>query len=227
MRSKEFKFQGVDAKTEWRLALILLFPALFIFIFFTCGVSLLISNISFLSPLLMASGLTIVISIFILKFLSNSVKNRQWIIKVDKKSLSISFGNRICNIFLDDIRIIKNMGDIGFRYLTIIAKNETVKIRVGNTGLVPFSTAEDIAIVDSFVEYLKPYMYERFNKKILKNQINNNVFPNFGIYVIKTEKIKYSIINKMHSWQIMIVFGISGFLFIMLLMMILMDLLDN
>jgi hypothetical protein len=196
MESKEFKFQGVDAKTEWKLGLMLLFPAFLIFISSTYIVSLLIPDIYFLSPLLAASGLTFMASMGILKLLSNAVKDKQWIVNVDGEILHISFKNHSCNMLLDDIRIIKNMGNSGFRYLTITAKNETIKIRVGNAVLVPFSTAEDIATIDAFIAYLKPYMDERFNKKILRNQINNNVFSNFGIYVAKTEKIKYSIINE-------------------------------
>ncbi|MDR1198662.1 MAG: hypothetical protein LBK94_06575 [Prevotellaceae bacterium] len=175
--AKEFKFQGVDAKTECKLGLMLLFLTLLIFISSIYIVSLLIPDIYFLYPVFLASGLTVVVSIFILKFLSNAVKNKQWIIHVNNESLDISFKNHTCNIPLDDIRIIKNMGNSGFRYLTITANNETIKIRVGNTVLVPFSTAKDILTVDALINYLKPYINERFNKKILKNQIDNNVFP--------------------------------------------------
>jgi hypothetical protein len=227
MERKEFRFQGVDAGTELRLGLIMSIPALLIFISTAYGVSRFIPVAYFLAPVLAASGLTVAASIGILKLLSFTVKDKQWTVIAGGENLTLSFQKRTYNIPLDDIRIIKNMGNTGFRYLTIITRNETVKIRVGSTGFVPFSTAEDITAVDAFIAHLMPYIDKRFNRKILKNRFNNNVFPNFGIYVTKTEKIKYSFINKLQPWQVMICFGALGFILIMVLMAALINALDH
>lgn len=215
--TRNFQFDGVDAKTEWKIGLILAVPALAVFFLVMYVSEFYLPKTYFLYPVLLASVLTIVISILILKLLSGTIKDKKWNINIDDKVLEITYKNIKKAIPLTDIRSIKNLGNVGFRYLTIITHHETIKIRVGNTGFVPFSTQKDLEIFDDFVEYLRPFLYENFNKKELKNKINTQVFPNYGVYVVKSEKIKYSIINRLKPWQIMIIFLCGGFLLLILL----------
>lgn len=135
-----------------------------------------------------------------LKQLSNLKKNKKWVITIENEDLKITFQDKVWKFQLSDIRIIKNMGNVGFRYLTIFTKTEKIKIRVGNTGFIPFSTEEDIMIVDKFIAYLKPFIEVNFNKMILKNRLDNYAFPNCGVYVVKTDKIRYGVINKMKPY---------------------------
>jgi hypothetical protein len=168
MESKEFRFQGVDARTEWRLGLILFFPAALIFISFTYGVSRLMPTVHFFYSVVPAAGLTVVASTLMLKLLAHAVKDKQWIVNVEPERVRISYKNHASNIPLDAIRIIKNRGNTGFRYVTIITRNETIKMRVGSTGFVPFSAAEDVAAVDAFIAHLKPYIDEHFKENFKK-----------------------------------------------------------
>lgn len=70
----------------------------------------------------------------------------------------------------------------------------------------------------TFVQYMKPYIHKNFNKKELKNIINTTIIPNFGVYVVKDEHIKYSIINKMNSLQvILLILGIAGVMMTLLM----------
>lgn len=221
-----FKFQGIDAKTEWRIGLLAGIPGLFVFL----GTLFLLESVfglNFIVSIMTAAGLTLSVVLIVLKQLSKLGKNKIWTISIENHNVKISFQNQIWNFRLNEIRIIKNMGNVGFRYLTIITQTEKIKIRVGNTGFVPFSTQEDLQTLDEFITYLKPYIDENFNKKILKNRIDNHVFPNCGIYVVKTEKIRYSLINKMNPAQVIIVFGLAGFLFIMLLMFFILNIIDK
>lgn len=147
---KNFTFQGIDAKYEWRLGLLSGIPAFFIFLG-TLMVSHSTLQLNFIISALIASGLTLTVVMLVLKQLSRLMKNKIWTALVDGENLKISFQNKIWEFQLSDIRILKNIGNVGFRYLTIITKTETIKIRVGNTGFVPFSTEEDIHILDELL----------------------------------------------------------------------------
>ncbi len=219
MENKEFRFEGLDAKTEFKLALNLIFPALAVMIGTLVLTNMLFPKIHFLYPLLFAAFLTLVVCMFILKQLTKRVKGKEWLVEINNENVEIKFQNLHCIFGLAEIKMIKNLGNVGFRYLTIVTKKDSIKIRVGNTGLTPFSSDRDIEKLDEFVEYLTPYIRENFNQKELKNIINTNIFPNFGVYVVKGEKIKYSIINKMEPWQVL-VYGTGLFLFILLLLFI-------
>ncbi|AZA46779.1 hypothetical protein EG346_00455 [Chryseobacterium carnipullorum] len=222
MNNKEFRFQGLDAKTELKLALMLIFPSLMIMFGILYGSHILFPKISFLMPLLFGATTTVGISIIILKQLTNLVREKEWIINIDDKFLNLKFRGINHHIQLSDIKIIKNLGNIGLRYLTIKTKNNVIKIRVGNTGLAPFSKQKDIDELDAFVQYLKPYIDKHFNEKVLKNIVQPNIIPNFGVYVVKEEKIKYSIINRMKPWQV-VVFILGILVLIMILFVNIME----
>lgn len=210
MEKKEFVFQGLDAKTELKTALLLIIPALLIMFSVLFISHIFFPNLYFLVPLLLAAILTVSLSVLILNQLSKRIKDKNWIIIIENENIDIKFRDSHYALKLSDILMIKNLGQPGLRYLTIKTRNDVIKIRVGNTGLAPFSKEEDIEIIDSFIEYLKPYIIENFNKKILKNIININIIPNFGVFINKKEKIKYTIINKMEPWQVMVfILGIT------------------
>lgn len=216
-KTKNFEFEGIDAKTEWRIALLIAFPALSTF----CTVMYLfessIMKASFMLQFSLASSLTLVMSMLLLKLLSMSIKNKKWNINTYENKIEIVHKNKKKVILLMDIKCIKNLGNIGFRYLTIQSAYETIKIRVGNTGFVPFSAQQDIESVDAFIEYLSPFLTKEFNKKVLKNKMTTYMFPNYGVYVTKSEKIKYSVINKLKPWQIILIFLSVGFFLLILL----------
>lgn len=218
MENKEFRFEGLDAKTELKLALNLILPGLAVMIGTLILTNRLFPGIYFLYPLLFAAFLTLSVCMLILKQLAKRVKAKEWIVVINNENLKIKFQNLQYIFSLSDIKMIKNLGNDGFRYLTIITNKDVIKIRVGNTGLTPFSSEKDIEQLDDFVEYLMPYVRENFNQKELKNIINTNIFPNFGVYLVKREKIKYSIINKMEPWQVF-VFGIGLFFVVLFVLM--------
>jgi len=218
MENKEFRFEGLDAKTELKLALSLILPGLTVMIGTLIVTNMLFPKIHFLYPSLFAASLTLSVCMLILKQLAKRVKDSEWVIVIHNGNLHIKFQNQHYNFSLTDMKRIKNLGSTGFRYLTIITDKDRIKIRVGNTGLTPFSSEKDIEQLDEFVKYLMPYIRENFNQKELKNIINTNIIPNFGVYVVKGEKINYSIINKMEPWQVF-VFGIGLGLFILFLLM--------
>lgn len=219
MESKEFRFQGLDAKTELRIALLLVFPALITMLGTLYLSHIFFSNTFFLFPLILAALMTVLGGVTILKLLTNQMKDqdKEWIIRIDaQKNITAIFRNNVFNFDMKDIVMIKNMGNEGVRYLTIKTKNQLLKIRVGNTGFAPFSTEKDIKNLDAFIDYIKPYINENFNTKVLRNAMNPNIIPNFGIFVRKGERIQYSIINRMKPWQV-----IAMILFIGIIIMIL------
>ncbi|KPE49408.1 hypothetical protein [Chryseobacterium indologenes] len=215
MENKEFRFEGLDAKTELKLALNLIFPGLVVMIGTLILTNMLFPKVYFLYPLLFAAFLTLAVCMLILKQLAKRIQAKEWRVVINNENLTIKFQNLQYIFNLADIKMIKNLGNAGFRYLTIITNKDNIKIRVGNTGLTPFSSEKDIEQLDEFVKYLMPYIRENFNQKELKNIINTNVFPNFGVYVLKGDKIKYSIINKMEPWQVFVfILGIGALIMI-------------
>ena len=153
MENREFRFQGLDAKTELRLALNLIFPALFIMVGTLIITNMLFPKIYFLFRLLFAAFLTLAVSMFILKEMIQRIKNKMWVVKINNGNMEITFQSSKYNFPLSTIKMIKNLGEPGFRYLTIKTNNQIVKFRVGNTGLTPFSTDEDIKTIDDLVAH--------------------------------------------------------------------------
>lgn len=211
MKDRVFSFQGLDFKTELRLALVLIIPGLCIMLGVLFGGDLLFPNIHFLKSVAFASIMTIGVCMITLKQLSRFVKEKTWTINIKDNHFHITFRNLEYRFQASEIKMIKNLGNVGLRYLTIKTTDHTIRIRVGDTGLAPFSSQKDIDELDAFVQYMKPYINKNFNKKELRNIINTTVIPNFGVYIVKGEPIKYSIINKMKPWQVIVfILGIAG-----------------
>lgn len=218
MDRKEFRFQGLDARTELKLALILILPAAIIMLGVLWSSHVLFPKISFLIPIVFGASLTLAVSIIILKWLAHRIKEKEWIVHIEGNSLNLKFRNLEHHIQLSDIKIIKNLGNEGLRYLTIKTTENTFKIRIGNIGLAPFSEQKDIEEFDAFIQYLKPYLDTYFNKKVFKNMRRPDIIPNFGVYVVKGQEIKYSLINRMKPWQIVLCV-IAIFILIMIFLM--------
>ena len=215
MKDKEFRFQGLDAKTEIRLALILIIPGLGTMLGVLFYGDLLFPGIHFLKSVSFASIMTLGVCLFIFKQLSRFIKEKEWVISIKDNNFHIRYRNLEYRFQASDIRMIKNLGNVGFRYLTIKTRTDTIKVRVGNTGMAPFSTQKDLDELDAFMEYMKPYIKRHFNQKELRNIIDTRVIPNFGVYVVKGDKIKYSILNKMEPWQVIVSFlGISAIILV-------------
>ncbi|REC59098.1 hypothetical protein DRF65_27725 [Chryseobacterium pennae] len=211
MKDREFSFQGLDFKTELKLALVLIIPGLCTMLGVLFGGELLFPKIHFLKSVAFASVMTIGICMITLKQLSRLVKEKNWTINIKDDHFHITFRNLNYQFQASEIKMIKNIGNVGLRYLTIKTADQTIKIRVGDTGLAPFSSQKDIDELDAFVQHIKPYITKKFNKKELRNIINPTIIPNLGVYVVKGEKIKYSIINKMQPWQVILfILGIAG-----------------
>ena len=90
---KEFRFQGLDAKTEIKLALCLIFPALAIMIGTLVLTNTLLPQIHFLYPLIFGALLTLSVCMIILKQLTKLVKNKEWSVILNNESLQIKFQN--------------------------------------------------------------------------------------------------------------------------------------
>lgn len=218
MKDRIFSFQGLDFKTELKLALILIIPGLCTMLGVLFGGDLLFPKIHFLKSVAFAIIMTIGVCMVTLKVLSRLVKEKTWTVDIKDNYFHITFRNLKYQFHASEIRMIKNLGNVGLRYLTIKTADQTIKIRVGDTGLAPFSSQKDIDELDSFVQYMKPYIIKNFNKKELRNIMNPTTIPTFGVYVAKGEKIKYSIVNKMQPWQVILfILGIAGIVMTLLM----------
>lgn len=222
MEDKEFRFQGIDARTELKLSALLVIPACCIM----CGTLYLAYQFRpdpLYSPIILGAVLTVAGSMMILKFMVGQIKemDRIWTIKVkDLERITVTFKDQVHHFGLMDITNVKNMGNTNVRYLTINTKELTLRIRVGSGGFAPFSSERDIMILDTFISYIMPYLTEHFHLKKLKNAMHPRIIPNFGVYVRKGEKIKYSLINKMYPWQVIAMIVFIGIIMMIIFMII-------
>lgn len=222
METKEFQFQGLDAKSELKLSMLLVIPA-FLMMLGTVLLSREFLPDAFLSPIILAALVTVAGSTMILKELVGKIKkeDRQWTIRIKKpEQITVTFQDQVYHFGLMDVTMIKNMGNTGVRYLTIMTKEVTLRIRVGSSGFAPFSDVKDIVILDTFIDHIMPYLTEHFSLKNLKNAMNSRIIPNFGVYVRNGEKIKYSLINKMYPWQVITMIIFIGIIIMIIFMTI-------
>lgn len=227
IEEKEFRFQGLDRRTEMRLSLMVIPIAVVIvggvFVGMWVGFSLNFDRL----PVKLMTALIFGLVLAIFGLVVKRAPHKEWVIRVVNNRLLITFGDKRFDIPLENLRRIENMGQQGFRYLTLVTQDgQQVRIRAGVTAMTPFSKEEDLHTVDQFIKYLKPYIDKHFNQKILKNKIVPSSFPNYGIYIVKSETIKYSFINKMTPGQV-IIFGLAlGLLFVFLMLQVLFYFID-
>ncbi|WP_412468144.1 hypothetical protein [Pedobacter sp. KLB.chiD] len=222
MPHKEFRFQGLDARTEWKTALLLFIPAIVIMLGFLFLLYHFFPQFHPLSATIGAGTLTATSMILLHQQLVKRIKDRTWTIIIDESDmLEISFQQYHYRFPLTDLVTIKNLGNVDLRYLTLMTKTAVIKIRVGNAAFASFSSTQDIQTLDTFIAHLKPYLDQHFNTKILRNRITPPGFPNYGVYVVKTEQIRYSLLNKLEAWQVILLVFVSGVLLLVSIMLLL------
>ncbi|WP_300675301.1 hypothetical protein [Soonwooa sp.] len=193
----DYTINGIDYKTEIRLGL-----TLGIILLTLMGIAFFLMSRQERIPNLNIGifvGLVMAITVIYLKISMKFIKCKVWEVHVADEHISFNYGNKITTFPLADITMIKNLGNSTvFRYLSFITKNESVKMRVGDGDLTPFSGKDDVAKIDELIQKLMPYIDKNFNikgeKKIMLTQFS---FKNMGVYVNKNEKIHYNLIEKM------------------------------
>lgn len=215
----DYTINGIDYKTEIRLGL-----TLGIILLTLMGIAFFLMSRQERLPNLNIGifvGLVMAITVIYLKVSMKFIKYKVWEVHVADEHISFNYGNKITTFPLTDITMIKNLGNSTvFRYLSFITKNESVKMRVGDGGLTPFSGKDDVAKIDELIQKLMPYIDENFNikgeKKIILTQF---CFKNMGVYVNKKEKIHYNLIEKMGVAYYIVGLFISIGLFLSILFM--------
>ncbi|SJZ97597.1 hypothetical protein SAMN04488128_102118 [Chitinophaga eiseniae] len=228
IKEKEFRFQGLDLKTEIRLGFALL-PILVVVLL---GLFYLLNVFLPVNPLQVPRGLIIPailgISILSMYWLAKLVRDKTWTVRVNAERLLIRFRKQEFDIPLESIREINNMGSADFRYLTFYTKTGlSVRMRVGIGAMTPFSRKEDLQTVDEMMSCLKPYIDKHFNKKDLRNKIHQNLFPHYGVYLVKTEPLTYKWLEKRTPGQVMLIFLGAGVIILVLLLQVLFYYIDH
>lgn len=104
------------------------------------------------------------IGIFFAKFLGKRISSI-WEIKLTNNDLSIVFKEKKWRFNLDDISKLKIYGNQQFKYVSFfLLDNQRIKMRIGNTGLTPFSNKEDLQNLDLFLKDLQPYFEKEYQK---------------------------------------------------------------
>ncbi|NLR63917.1 hypothetical protein HGH92_06345 [Chitinophaga varians] len=228
IKQKTFSFRGVDYKTEIWLGISII-PILLIVL---GGCLYCLAKFWQMDLLKIPRGLIIPailgISLFSLHWLVKLVPDRTWQAEVDDKRLTLRYGKHYYDIAWDNLRRIENMGNAALRYLSFVTKDGvTVRIRVGTGALTPFSGPEDIAAVDELIKHLSAYIDKHFNKKVLRNKIDQNPFPHYGVYVVKSEPLTYTFLQKMTPGQVILLFLTAGMLFVFLMLQLLFYYIDS
>ncbi len=219
IKEKEFRFQGLDFRTEMWLGLTIL-PILVIVM---AGLFYLLQTVLQFDLLRIPRGLIIVAilgtSLFSIHWLAKLVRDKTWTVAIESGRLLIRFRQQRFDIPLENIREIRNLGNKELRYLSIFTKDgQSVRMRIGIGAMTPFSTPKDIQTVDEMMAWLKPYIDQHFNKKNLRNKINQHLFPHHGVYVAKSEPLTYKWIEKRTSGQLMLIILGGGIIILVLLL---------
>lgn len=219
IKEKVFRFQGLDFRTEMWLG----FTILPILVIVLVGLFYLLRTVLPFDPLRIPRSLIIVVilgtSLFSIHWLAKLVRDKTWTVCIDAGRLLIRFRRQQFDIPLESIREIRNLGNAELRYLSIFTKDGlSVRMRVGIGAMTPFSTKEDIQTVDEMMTWLKPYIDQHFNKKELRNKINQNLFPHYGIYVVKSEPLTYKWIEKRTPGQLVLIILGGGAMILVLLL---------
>lgn len=198
----EYKIKGIDKKKEIIIALplgilVLLIATglLYLYAKITGTNAKHINYIHITAVISLSASLTF----FIFTLLAKSFLKDDWLIQLNKtiQTLFFQYGKKKYTIKLKEITKISFLGQPNFRYLTFFTNHQKISLRVGNSFMTPFSKQEDIEKLDELFLALEPFIKENFNQKILKNKIGFNPFYGFGVYVEKSQKIKYSVINRL------------------------------
>jgi len=163
----EYNIKGVDLKTELIIGLSI---ALFIIIFGQLVITLYSSfnhvkfrNIPF--SVFLGGGLSgMAVGLIIAKVLGKNMSS-VWKIELRDNLLNISFKNREWKMRLDEISKLKIYGNPNFKYISIFKNNESIRMRIGNSGLTPFSTQDDLKQLDDFIKEIQPYFEKNYSKK--------------------------------------------------------------
>ncbi|WP_159479889.1 hypothetical protein [Chryseobacterium sp. 18068] len=165
--SKKYNIKGVDLKTELIIALsiipfFLLFSVLSLFLYNR------LTGVEFRNiPFYIVLGgmiLGIVIGLLFAKALAKKM-NGVWKIEEQGDTLEIVFKQQKWKIGLNNILKFKIFGNSNFKYISIFTADETIRMRIGNSGLTPFSAPEDLIHLDSFIKEIQPYFDKNYSKK--------------------------------------------------------------
>jgi len=160
MTEKTYEFHGIDAKTEWKFAIILGVTVLMLAVLFTVIYLKCFDKPSYairLPALALFIGLSLICGHYISLFMGRKIR-KSWKITVSKNGLQIWYDNKEQSILWKDIIGIKNYGNAQFRYVTIKSSAKTIKIRVGNSDMAPFSENGDVQTLDAFVMNIQNYL---------------------------------------------------------------------
>ncbi|WP_047097885.1 hypothetical protein [Chryseobacterium lactis] len=167
MRLLEYNIKGVDLKAE----LIMGFSIVpFILIFGQLSATLYTSfkNVEFRNIpffIFLGGGLAgMTVGLTVAKILGKKM-SAIWKIELNDESLSIRFKNRSWRMELDEISKLKIYGNSNFKYISIFKNDENIRMRIGNSGLTPFSTQDDLKELDNFITEIRPYFEKNYSKK--------------------------------------------------------------
>ncbi|TWP25272.1 hypothetical protein ETU10_01160 [Apibacter muscae] len=179
---KEYKFYGVDFKTELKLGgicgVLILCLLTFIEIIFhqiTPRVSLYQRMINIF--------ISLAITLLLIRFLGKKLR-KIWILQLKDKKILIEYNKKKKEINLDQIKKIIINGGSELRYFTIITSIEKIKIRLGTGALAPFSKKKDLEEIDCFTKQLQPYL----NQNFIKNDRRVKLSPPGTIKLTYTRK---------------------------------------
>ena len=166
MRLLEYNIKGVDLKTELIIGFSIV-PFILIFgqlsaTFYSSFKNVEFRNIPFF--IFLCGGLAgMTVGLIVAKILGKKM-SAIWKIELKDQSLSIRFKNRRWEMELDEISKFKIYGNSNFKYISIFKNDENIRMRIGNSGLTPFSTQDDLKQLDDFITEIQPY----FEKNCLK-----------------------------------------------------------
>ena len=165
--SKQYKIIGVDLKSELIigfsiLPFIVLGGILSIYLYH----SILQVEYRIIPFYIVFGGLLLGMSIGLIfaKLLGKNLR-ATWYITLSNENLLVQFKDKEWNFSLEEVIKFKIYGNPNFKYISFWLNNEkTIKMRIGDSGLTPFSTKKDLVSLENFLNDVQKF----FNSNYIK-----------------------------------------------------------
>lgn len=85
-------------------------------------------------------------------------------IEIQEKFIEVKFKNNNCLIDFSYITKLQINGNSDFKYLSIYTNTQSIRMRIGNSGLTPFSAQEDFLELDRFICEISPHFVQKYRE---------------------------------------------------------------
>lgn len=164
---EKFSIRGVDLKSEILIGLSII-PFILLMSFLVISSYHSLTNIDYKNiPFYIVIGgmiLGMMIGLFFARLIGRKMSS-YWNILLVNEDLSIEFKNQKWSFNLSEITKLKIYGNPNFKYVSFWINNKKpLRMRIGNSGLTPFSDKHDMGELEKFIDRIEIFYSLNYTK---------------------------------------------------------------